>query len=60
MKKTLLIYGAGAIGRGYIPWVFPPKNYDYYYVETDNNLANLLNKNKSLNFNIQIKININY
>ena len=46
MEKTLLIYGAGAIGRGYLPWVFPPKKYDYYYVEIDNNLRNLLNRNK--------------
>ncbi len=45
-KKTLLIYGAGAIGRGYIPWVFSPEEYDYYYVETNDNLRNLLNKNK--------------
>lgn len=33
MKKRLFIYGAGAIGRGYIPWVFPPKEFDYYYGE---------------------------
>lgn len=46
MNKTLLIYGAGAIGRGYIPWVFSPNEYDYYYVEVNDNLRNLLNKNK--------------
>jgi len=46
MTKTLLIYGAGAIGRGYLPWVFSPVEYDYYYVETNDNLRNLLNKNK--------------
>lgn len=45
-KKILLIYGAGAIGRGYLPWVFSPDEYDYYYVETNDNLRNLLNKNK--------------
>ncbi len=32
-KKKLLIYGAGAIGRGYLPWVFTPDKYEYYYVE---------------------------
>jgi len=46
MKKKLLIYGAGAIGRGYIPWVFSPDNYDYYYVDVDKSLCTLLNKNK--------------
>lgn len=35
MKKKLLIYGAGAIGRGYIPWVYPSNIYDYYYVEAN-------------------------
>ena len=46
MKKILLIYGAGAIGRGYIPWVFPPHLYAYYYVETNAALCNLLNAKK--------------
>ncbi len=41
-KYQLLIYGAGAIGRGYIPWVFPPHQYDYYYVESNTILRNLL------------------
>ncbi len=34
-KGSLLIYGAGAIGRGYIPWVYDGKDYDYYYVESN-------------------------
>ena len=25
MKKKVLIYGAGAIGRGYLPWVYKPE-----------------------------------
>lgn len=41
-KYKLLIYGAGAIGRGYIPWVFPPNQYEYYYVESNTLLRNLL------------------
>lgn len=45
-KKILLIYGAGAIGRGYIPWVFPPAHYEYYYVETNPQIRNKLNQNK--------------
>jgi len=42
-KKKLLIYGAGAIGRGYIPWVYRPEKYEYYYVESNPALRNLLN-----------------
>lgn len=34
-KRQLLIYGAGAIGRGYIPWVFMPDHYEYRYVEAN-------------------------
>ena len=46
MKKSLLIYGAGAIGRGFIPWVFDPKQYDFYYVENNLELKEKLNKHK--------------
>ncbi len=46
-KKILLVYGAGAIGRGFIPWVFPPKDFEYYYVETNSQLRNQLNLRKS-------------
>jgi hypothetical protein len=32
---NLAIYGAGAIGRGFIPWVFPPEQgFKYYFVDT--------------------------
>lgn len=34
-KRSLLIYGAGAIGRGYIPWVFDGRDFDFYYVESN-------------------------
>lgn len=34
-KRQLLIYGAGAIGRGYIPWVFMPNHYEYRFVEAN-------------------------
>jgi len=45
--KKILIYGAGAIGRGYLPWVFSPQDYDYYFVESNSNLRNLINERKS-------------
>jgi mannitol-1-phosphate 5-dehydrogenase len=43
-KKKILIYGAGAIGRGYIPWVFSPDIYDYYYVEKSDSIYDNLKK----------------
>ena len=46
-KKKLLIYGAGAIGRGYVPWVFPPEEYDLSYVEADIGLQTQLRQKRS-------------
>lgn len=31
---NLLIYGGGAIGRGFIPWVFPPDQFKYQFIDT--------------------------
>lgn len=45
-KRKLLIYGAGAIGRGYLPWVFTPDEYEYYYVESNAVLREALNKHR--------------
>lgn len=44
MKKTILIYGAGAIGRGYMPWVFPPDRFNYYFVDTNRELMRGMSK----------------
>lgn len=44
MKKVLLIYGAGAIGRGFIPWVFPPEQFDYFFVDTNTKLLKQISK----------------
>jgi len=41
-KGKLLIYGAGAIGRGYLPWIFPPEQYEYIYVEANRILRGLI------------------
>ena len=46
MKKKILIYGAGAIGRGYLPWVFSEKYYDFYFVDKNKSLISLLKKKK--------------
>lgn len=44
MKKTLLIYGAGAIGRGFVPWVFPPEDFDYFFIDTNTKLLKQISK----------------
>lgn len=35
IKKKLLFIGAGAIGRGYLPWLFSADEYDFVFVDTD-------------------------
>ena len=47
MKKNILIYGAGAIGRGYVPWLFDSKNYEISYVETNDHLRKLMSDQSS-------------
>ena len=39
MIQNILIYGAGAIGRGYLPWILSEKS-KISYVENNNNLIN--------------------
>jgi mannitol-1-phosphate/altronate dehydrogenase len=41
-RKKILVYGAGAIGRGYLPWVFSPDEFEYYYVERNDGLREML------------------
>lgn len=41
-KRSLLVYGAGAIGRGYIPWVYDGQDFDYHYVEANPELRGAL------------------
>lgn len=41
-RKKILVYGAGAIGRGYLPWVFSPDEFEYYYVERNDELRKKL------------------
>lgn len=43
-KKKLLVYGAGAIGRGYVPWIFHPNEFSLTYVESNELLHSKLNK----------------
>lgn len=46
MKKKILIYGAGAIGRGYTPWIFPSDCYELSFVESNSELRGLLQSKK--------------
>jgi len=46
-KKKLLVYGAGAIGRGFLPWVFSPDEFDYFYVERNQTIRETLERDKS-------------
>ena len=41
MGKIVFI-GAGAIGRGYLPWVFEPGAYDFVFVDNDRRLVDKL------------------
>src|SRR5262249_5291666 len=33
LMSSIVFIGAGAIGRGYLPWVFPPGRYEYAFVD---------------------------
>lgn len=54
-KKKILIYGAGAIGRGYLPWVFSPDNFDLSYVEKDEDIRQTLEHDRKFVTNKTIK-----
>jgi len=47
MKKNILIYGAGAIGRGYVPWLFNENKYELSYVEKNEHIRNSMLKRSS-------------
>jgi mannitol-1-phosphate 5-dehydrogenase len=40
--KKLLIVGAGAVGRAFIPWVFPPEQFLYWYIDVNQYVINRL------------------
>lgn len=44
MTRSILIYGAGAIGRGFLPWVFPESDFRISYVESDPVLCSALKR----------------
>lgn len=53
MNFNVLIYGAGAIGRGYLPWILNKKS-KISYVENNTDVVNYFRKNKSF-YSLMIK-----
>ena len=47
--KKILIFGAGAIGRGFIAPIFYKNRYEISFVDKDKNLVLELNKQRSYN-----------
>jgi mannitol-1-phosphate 5-dehydrogenase len=41
---NLLVLGSGAIGRGYLPWIFKDQNPKYYFVDSDPEIITHLKK----------------
>ncbi len=44
--SEVIILGAGAIGRGFLPWIFGPDTYDFVFVDTNQELIKRLNQRK--------------
>jgi len=40
--ETIVIFGAGAIGRGFLPWVLEPDRYRLFFVDANRALVNQL------------------
>ncbi|MCL2549604.1 MAG: hypothetical protein FWE78_01500 [Methanimicrococcus sp.] len=46
MKKNVVIIGAGAIGRGFLPWKIDIDRYNLIFVDIDQEIIDIMNKNK--------------
>ena len=46
MTQTLLVIGAGAIGRGYLPWVFQDSGYEFVFVDNNPHLVSRMRETK--------------
>ena len=44
--ESILIIGAGAIGRGFLPWVFPEGRYDLTFVDVNEQLLDALRQQR--------------
>ena len=56
MKKNVIIIGAGAIGRGYLPLVLSNDKYNFVFIDQNLKILNLLKKKKYY-FSYKIKNN---
>lgn len=43
-KEIIIIIGAGAIGRGYLPWIFPDNKYELVFVDSNKKLIDKMNE----------------
>jgi mannitol-1-phosphate/altronate dehydrogenase len=57
MKKNVVIIGAGAIGRGYLPLVLNNDKYNFIFIDQNLKILNLLKKKKYY-FSYKIKNNL--
>jgi mannitol-1-phosphate/altronate dehydrogenase len=57
MKKNVMIIGAGAIGRGYLPLVLNNDKYNFVFIDQNLKILNLLKKKKYY-FSYKIKNNL--
>ncbi|MBZ3936004.1 mannitol dehydrogenase family protein [Methanimicrococcus blatticola] len=44
-KEIIAIIGAGAIGRGFLPWKINTEKYDFIFVDINPNIVDAMNKN---------------
>jgi mannitol-1-phosphate/altronate dehydrogenase len=43
----IIVLGSGAIGRGFLPWIFDLKQYELIFIDTNEQIINTLNAKKS-------------
>jgi len=56
-KKKLVFIGAGAIGRGFLPWLFDEKVYDLVFVDNDQSIIDAMRNSKAYS-TFRIKNNV--
>ncbi len=47
MKKKILFLGAGAIGRGYLPWLFNREKYDFLFIDSSETIVKEMKSRRS-------------
>lgn len=53
MLQKIIIFGAGAIGRGYLPWLFPADNFDLVFVDSNPAIVAALRRGRYLTYRIR-------